>query len=33
MRRMSEKMGKKYKPAKPGDKDRPDPQQWKRLTK
>jgi hypothetical protein len=26
-------MGKNYKPAKPGDKDRPDSDQWKRLTK
>lgn len=24
--------GKKYKPAKRGDKDRPDPKQWKKLT-
>ena len=24
--------GKKYKPAKPGDKDRPDPDMWKKLT-
>jgi hypothetical protein len=27
------KEGKNYKPAKPGDKDRPDPEQWKKLTK
>jgi hypothetical protein len=33
IRRKKEKMGKKYKPAKPGDKDRPDPEQWKKLTK
>jgi len=23
----------KYRPAKPGDKERPDPDQWKKLTK
>lgn len=33
IRKKKEKMGKKYKPAKPGDKDRPDPDQWKKLTK
>jgi hypothetical protein len=33
IRKKREKMGKKYKPAKPGDKDRPDPEQWKKLTK
>lgn len=33
IRRKKERMGKKYKPAKPGDKDRPDPDQWKKLTK
>ena len=33
IRRKRERMGKKYKPAKPGDKDRPDPEQWKKLTK
>lgn len=33
IRRKKERMGKKYKPAKPGDKDRPDPEQWKKLTK
>lgn len=33
IRKKKEKMGKRYKPAKPGDKDRPDPEQWKRLTK
>jgi len=33
IRKKKEKMGKNYKPAKPGDKDRPDPEQWKKLTK
>jgi hypothetical protein len=33
IRKKKEKMGKNYRPAKPGDKDRPDPEQWKRLTK
>lgn len=33
IRKKREKMGKKYRPAKPGDKDRPDPEQWKKLTK
>lgn len=33
IRRKKERMGKKYKPAKPGDKDRPDPEQWNKLTK
>lgn len=33
IRRKKEKMGKNYKPAKPGDKDRPNTEQWKRLTK
>jgi hypothetical protein len=33
IRKKKERMGKKYKPAKPGDKDRPDPDQWKKLTK
>lgn len=33
IRKKKERMGKKYKPAKPGDKDRPDPSQWKKLTK
>jgi hypothetical protein len=33
IRRKKERMGKKYKPAKPGDKDRPDPEQWKKLSK
>lgn len=33
IRKKKERMGKKYKPAKPGDKDRPNPDQWKKLTK
>lgn len=33
IRKKRERMGKNYKPAKPGDKDRPDPEQWKKLTK
>ena len=33
IRKKREKMGKKYRPAKPGDKDRPDPEQWNKLTK
>lgn len=33
IRKKKERMGKKYKPAKPGDKDRPDPEQWDELTK
>lgn len=33
IRKKKEKMGKKYKPSKLGDKDRPDSEQWKRLTK
>ena len=32
IRKKKERMGKKYKPAKPGDPDRPDPKQWKKLT-
>jgi len=32
IRKKKEKMGKNYRPAKPGDKDRPDPEQWKKLT-
>lgn len=32
IRKKKERMGKKYKPAQPGDKDRPDPEQWKKLT-
>ena len=33
IRKKKERMGKNYKPAKIGDKDRPDPSQWKKLTK
>jgi hypothetical protein len=33
IRKKKEKMGKRYRPAKPGEKDRPDPEQWKKLTK
>jgi hypothetical protein len=33
IRKKKEREGKKYKPAKPGDKDRPDTEMWKRLTK
>lgn len=33
IRKKKERMGKNYKPAKPGDKDRPDPEQWKKLSK
>lgn len=33
IRKKKEREGKKYKPAKPGDKDRPDSTQWKKLTK
>lgn len=33
IRKKKERMGKDYKPASPGDKDRPEPEQWKRLTK
>ena len=33
IRKKREKEGKNYRPAKPGDKDRPDPKQWKELTK
>lgn len=33
IRKKKERMGKNYKPSKPGDKDRPDPGQWKKLTK
>lgn len=32
IRKKKEREGKNYKPAKPGDKDRPDPSQWKKLT-
>jgi len=33
IRKKKEREGKKYKPAKPGDKDRPDTEMWKKLTK
>lgn len=33
IRKKREREGKNYRPAKPGDKDRPDPSQWKKLTK
>lgn len=33
IRRKKEREGKNYKPAKKGDPDRPDPKQWKKLTK
>lgn len=33
IRKKKERMGKNYRPAKPGDKDRPDGDQWKKLTK
>ena len=33
IRKKKEREGKKYRPAKPGDKDRPDSDQWKKLTK
>ena len=33
IRKKKERMGKNYKPAKPGDKDRPETEQWKRLQK
>lgn len=33
IRKKKEREGKSYKPAKPGDPDRPDPKQWKKLTK
>lgn len=29
IRKKKEREGKNYKPAKPGDKDRPDPEAWK----
>ena len=32
IRKKKDREGKKYRPAKPGDKDRPDPKQWKKLT-
>lgn len=33
IRKKKEREGKNYKPAKPGDKDRPNPEMWKKLTK
>lgn len=33
IRKKREKMGKNYRPARPGEKDRPDSDQWKKLTK
>lgn len=33
IRKKREREGKKYKPAKRGDPDRPDPKMWKKLTK
>lgn len=33
IRKKKERMGKNYKPAKPGDKDRPDPTSWKKAQK
>lgn len=33
IRNKKERMGKKYKPSKKGDKGRPNPEQWKELTK
>lgn len=33
IRKKKEREGKNYKPAKPGDKDRPDSETWKKLTK
>jgi hypothetical protein len=33
IRKKKQREGKKYRPAKPGDKDRPDPEQWKKLSK
>lgn len=33
IRKKKEREGKKYKPAKPGDKDRPDPEAWKKAQK
>lgn len=33
IRKKRKKEGKKYRPAKRGDKDRPDPEMWKKLTK
>lgn len=33
IRKKKEREGKKYRPAKPGDKDRPDPEAWKKAQK
>jgi hypothetical protein len=33
IRKKRQREGKNYRPAKPGDKDRPSPDQWKDLTK
>lgn len=33
IRKKKDREGKNYRPAKPGDKDRPDSEQWKKLTK
>lgn len=33
IRKKKQRMGDDYRPAKPGDKDRPDSDQWKKLTK
>lgn len=33
IRKKKDRMGKKYRPAKPGDKDRPDPESWKKAQK
>ena len=33
IRKKKEREGKNYRPAKPGDKDRPDSKQWKKLSK
>jgi hypothetical protein len=33
IRKKKEKEGKNYRPSKPGDKDRPSPEMWKKLTK
>lgn len=33
IRKKKQKEGKNYRPAKPGDKDRPDPESWKKAQK
>lgn len=33
IRKKREREGKKYRPARPGEKDRPDSEQWNKLTK